>query len=324
MPKNILKIIGIPDDNSAKVVYNDGFLKKFALFFNGNSSFLEDVSLLRDAKITTLYLGGEKQFETIKLPAKPDVIINMICDPEMHKKALSTLNALNFQAPLLNQPLKIFNTQRDVLSQNLPFDERFVIPKTYRIKPKNKAEAQQYAKEFFATQSFLFRPVISHGGEGLLRIDTLLDTSFEDAVFNGENEYFLTEFFDFKSGDRHYKKARFFVLDAEVHPRHYIISNDWKIHSQSRKELLNEPAYKSEEENFLHNPPKLFLDFCTYVYAYLKLDFFGIDCAMLPNGKIVLFEANVCMRPFANHQDAYLQAVNQNIMQEFNSFLLKK
>jgi hypothetical protein len=320
---HILKIIGIPDDNRAKVVYNDGFFQKFALFFDGNSSFLENITL-QDTHITTLYIGGEKQFETIQLPKNPDVIITMICDPEIQKKALSILNSLDFKAPLLNPPSKIFNTARDTLSQNLPFDERFIIPKTYRVAPKNRSEILSYAQTFFGERAFLFRPVISHGGEGLVRVDDVAQEDFHAFVFNGENEYFITEFFDFHSTDGRYKKARFFVLDGKVYPRHYIISSDWKIHSHSRKELFNEAACKKEEENFLNNPPTLFLEFCSYIYEHLKLDFFGIDCAMLPDGKIVLFEANVCMRPFAKHTDAYLQQIENTLLEKFSSLLNTK
>ena len=73
MNLKILKIIGIPDNNSATVIHNGGLFRQFALFFDGNSSFLEDM-VIPNADVATLHLGGVQQLQNIKLPFKPDVI----------------------------------------------------------------------------------------------------------------------------------------------------------------------------------------------------------------------------------------------------------
>lgn len=84
-PLNVLKIIGIPDDNYAKVLYNDGVFAHFSLFFDGNSSFLEK-NAVDGAKIETLYIGGETYPAQFQLKHRPNVIVNMICDPEIHTR----------------------------------------------------------------------------------------------------------------------------------------------------------------------------------------------------------------------------------------------
>jgi len=314
--KHILKIIGIPDDNRVDVGYNDGFLKEFLLNFDGNSSFLENITL-HNAHITTAYLGGKDHFQTLQLAFKPDIIVNMMCDPEVQKKSLLLFENLNFKAPILNHPRDIAKTARDTVSQNLHSTPEFIIPKTYRIAPNTKEEIRALGKHYFGDKAFLFRPVSSHGGEGLFKIDDVTSETFDAFVLDGNKEYFLSEFVDFKNSEGVYQKARFYMINAKAYPRHYIDADTWKIHAHSRESMKN----IEEEKRFLENPPPLFEKFCAYVYAYLKLDFFGVDCAMLPDGKIVLFEANVCMRPFANHTQEHLQAAEKNLLTAFGALL---
>lgn len=323
-PLNILKIIGIPDDNKAVIIHNDGVFRQFSLFFEGNSSFLEDV-IIPNATLTTLHLGGVEQLQNIKLPQKPNVIFNAICDPEIHNRSLALLDEMKSLdvLPMLNSTNDIRKTKRDELSQQLPPHKDFFIPKTFRIAPRSKADIINLAKKNFDGKTFLFRPVSSHGGADLIRIDDYERADFNVYPLDGR-EYFISEFIDFKSSDGLYRKARFFVIDGVVYPRHLIASKDWKIHAGSRQEFSNNAAIASEEEQFLASPPYVFIEFCNHLHAHLKLDFFGVDGALLPDGRVVLFEANVCMRLLAEHKEPYLQAAQTTIQQAFTVLIQKK
>ncbi|MDK9692796.1 MAG: hypothetical protein OEL19_00945 [Sulfurimonas sp.] len=322
-PLNILKIIGIPDDNKAVVIQNDGLFRQFALFFEGNSSFLED-TIIPNTTVTTLHLGGVEQLQNIKLPFKPDIVFNAICDPEIQNRSLALLDDMKFKdiLPMLNTTQNIRKTKRDELSQNLPPHKDFIIPKTYRIKPHLKTDIINSAQKYFEGKAFLFRPVSSHGGTDLIRIDDYHLADF-DAYSLDEREYFISEFIDFKSSDGLYRKARFFVIDGVAYPRHYLISQEWKINL--RHDTIDDNYHNKEEEKFMLSPPKIFDDFCHYLHTYLKLDFFGIDCAILENGKIVLFEANVCMRPFTEASQPYIKSAHIDIQKAFAKLInLKK
>jgi hypothetical protein len=50
MNLKILKIIGIPDNNSATVIHNDGLFRQFALFFDSMAAFEVHV---KDARCMT-------------------------------------------------------------------------------------------------------------------------------------------------------------------------------------------------------------------------------------------------------------------------------
>lgn len=187
---NILKIIGIPDDNKAIVIHNDGLFRQFALFFDGNSSFLENVSF-PNINISTLHLGGAEQLQNIKLPFKPDIIVNSICDPEIQNHSLALLDDMKLadHIPMLNSTNGIRKTKRDELSQTLPEHKDFIIPKTYRISPFSKEDIINEAKKAFKGKPFLFRPVSSHGGTGLIRIDDYESANFNSYALDGR-EYF--------------------------------------------------------------------------------------------------------------------------------------
>lgn len=319
-PLHLLKIIGIPDDNSANVVYNDGFFQQFALFFDGNSSFLEKYKI-EGCHEKTLYVGGEKYPAQFDLKQCPDVIMNMICDPEIQTKSLSILNTIPFDIPLINRPESIHKTSRDLLSQQLPPSEDFLIPKTLRITPYGPNDILETAVEAFGGSSFLFRPVVSHGGEGLIRIDDYKAAEFEAYPMDGKAQYFMTEFIDCRHADGLYRKMRFFIIDGVPYPRHKIVSTSWMIHSQSRSILMSQESYQEEEKSFLENPPAILRAFCTHVYNHLNLDYFGIDCALLDDGKVVLFEANVCMRPYADHDEEYLKNANEAVHKAFGNLV---
>lgn len=323
MSLNILRIMGIPDDNKVVITQNDGMFLKFGLLLNGNSSFLEN-TVLPNTTITTLYLGGAKQLQNIRLPSKPNIVLNLICDPEVQNRSLALLDNMKFEyiLPMLNSAENIRKTKRDELSQQLPPHKDFVIPKTYRIKPHSKTDIINSAKKYFDGKAFLFRPVSSHGGRDLIRIDDYHLADFDTYPLNGQ-EYFISEFIDFKSSDGLYRKARFFVIDGVVYPRHLIVSKDWKIHTDSRQEFFGHEAIASNENFFLVSPPQVLIDFCKHLYAYLKLDFFGVDCALLPDGRVVLFEANVCMRPLIEHKEPYLQVAQTHIQKAFNELIQK-
>lgn len=313
MNLKILKIIGIPDNNSATVIHNDGLFRQFALFFDGNSSFLEDM-VIPNADVATLHLGGVQQLQNIKLPFKPDVIINNICDPEIQTHSLALLDDMNLAdvIPLINSTNGIRKTKRDELSQTLPEHKDFIIPKTYRISPLSKEDIISEAQKVFGKKPFLFRPIASHGGAGLIRIDDYESANFNSYALDGR-EYFITEFIDFCSDDGLYRKARFFVIDGKVYPRHFILSENWKIHASSKIIGLNESVTINEELDFINSPSNTLIQLCHHLYKHLELDFFGIDCALLPDNRAVLFESNVCMRPFSINPSIHLQTARERI-----------
>jgi hypothetical protein len=108
--------------------------------------------------------------------------------------------------------------------------------------------------------------------------------------------YYLSQFRDFRSADGLYRKARFLFVDRIAIPYHLATCPDWLAHYW-RADVTD--ARRMEEADFLANPGTLFTDAALTtiraVATRLDLDFAGIDCAPLPDGRVLLFEANATM-----------------------------
>ncbi len=71
-------------------------------------------------------------------------------------------------------------------------------------------------------------------------------------AFDGENEFYVTQFLDYQSTDGLYRKMRFLIIGDEVIPRHLILSPSWQIHTEDKKmESKLKEQQVNEEIDFL-------------------------------------------------------------------------
>lgn len=83
-------------------------------------------------------------------------------------------------------------------------------------------------------------------------------------------------------------------------PYHLAISDDWLIHRDTSQTKDNE-WMKKEEEAFLGdykcflNLSQKQIEMFDEINRRMDLDFFGIDCALLKDGRFLLFESNPAM-----------------------------
>ena len=111
----------------------------------------------------------------------------------------------------------------------------------------------------------------------------------------------MIEFHDFQSDDRYYRKMRFVFVDGKPYPVHHLISKHWIIHATASREFMKNNAWMADEENSFLEDSAAYLgqQNCSAleeINRRIGLDYFGVDCALLPNGKLLLFEANAAMR----------------------------
>ena len=162
-----------------------------------------------------------------------------------------------------------------------------VAPETRRI--AQAADLYGLAENRF----WLLRPLGAHGGERLERLESAAVASRLD----GRGQY-LTAFHDFRSPDGLYRKYRVFFVNGEPFPYHLAAHDHWLVHYQTsqtpaRRELIE------EERRFLQSPEealggRAYRAICE-VGRRLELDFAGVDFAVLPDGRALLFEANATM-----------------------------
>ncbi len=140
---------------------------------------------------------------------------------------------------------------------------------------------------------FLLRPIGSHAGKGLEAIEAPSDVErFLDAT-PGE-AFTLTQFIDYRGANGWYGKYRIAFVDGAPFLCHMASSEHWMVHYLNAG-MDESPAKRAAEAKAMAE----FDDFKRRHQAGLDalvramgLDYFSIDCAELPDGRILVFEAD--------------------------------
>ena len=144
-----------------------------------------------------------------------------------------------------------------------------------------------------ALQPLLVRPADSQAGNGLALVDSAATLDAHLSRFPAD-EYHVTPFVEYRSADGYYRKYRIIYVDGVAFPYHLAISPRWMVHYQSSP-MREYDWMRDEEAAFLEAPARVIPGWDTAVPAIaraLGLDYFGIDAGVLPDGTLVVFEAD--------------------------------
>ena len=247
--------------------------------------------------ILNLLPGTELDIELLRKSA--DVVVNLIADVDQGETKLAPAKELLelIGKPILNHPDKIKLTDRQSISTLLSNIPNCFTPKTERFKGRDLAVDDFKPDPKFFSYPFLVRRTGTHGGIDFEKIGDGAELK-AFVTQNIEADYYLTEYIDYSSKDGFFRKYRFIYVNDEVYPYHLAIDNKWKIHHVTT-DMLNQTWMQMEEKAYLLDPHNFFGD---AQYAALNairkkvdLDFFGIDCGLGKDGRIIVFEVNACM-----------------------------
>jgi Flp pilus assembly protein TadD len=218
-----------------------------------------------------------------------DLVFNGIGDPDLAPVAPPALERLLRTAarPLLNDPARIARTRRSDLPGLLAGLPGVVVPPVIRHAGPLPALPSGFS------YPVLTRPVGSHGGE---RVRLVADAAgLPDAP---EATHYVTQFVDTVSRDGWYRKYRMILVDRRPYPWHLAVSRHWLVHYVSAG-MECDPARRREDERFLADPEAALgpgaMAALRAIGGRLDLDYAGIDFALLPDGRILVFEANATM-----------------------------
>jgi len=174
----------------------------------------------------------------------------------------------------------------------------------------------------------LVRAAASHGGDSLQRCDNPGELAAR--LQGGQGAHYLTAYRDYRSADGHYRKYRFIFIDRQPLPYHLAISPNWMVHYFSA-DMLAASWKSAEEQRFLDDPAAVLgrraMDAIAAVARRLDLDYAGIDCTLLPDGRVFVFEANASMLVHyepAGSLFAYKNAHVQRIVDAFQRMLERR
>ena len=176
------------------------------------------------------------------------------------------------------------------------------IPATVRVSARTFAEIGAGIEQIESALPdggfpIIARPVDSHGGKGLEKLETTAEVE-NYLARNVVPEYYLSRFVEYRSPDGCYRKYRIAVIDGVPFASHLAISDHWMIHFLNAG--MGESAEKRREEadfmdrfecEFAARHGRAFAEMATLS----GLEYFGVDCGETPDGKLLLFEADTSL-----------------------------
>ena len=252
------------------------------------------------------------------LPAY-DIVFNAIGDQDVTGRSSNMVERFLSQCrkPVLNPPQRIVRTARDGIPALLADIDRVVVPDMIRL--HHSVDVMPLASKFPGKDiafPVLVRPAGSHGGDGLRLFDTKLAL---DAVDFPAGEYYACHYYDYRSTDGYYRKYRVIFIDRQPYPYHLAISENWLVHYVSA-DMLAHQWKRDEELRYLSAPDMVLgqavMQALQEIGKRLDLDFCGIDFSVLPDGQLLVFEANATMlvhpedyHPVLHYKNVHVQDI---------------
>lgn len=203
----------------------------------------------------------------------------------------------NWPRKILNPSVRIRQQDRDRLYRLLRSIPGLEIPMTVRISRSDLEGLNDAAVHVLLEDGqfpLIVRPICSHAGHGLAKLETPSDIA---AYLAGrpEPEFFISRFVDYSSPDGLFRKYRLVCVDGRSYACHMAISEQWKIWYLNADMTIS-AAKRAEEAHFMATFDG---EFAVRQAAALfemtrriGLDYFMVDCAETKTGDLLVFETD--------------------------------
>jgi len=195
--------------------------------------------------------------------------------------------------PVLNAPGRIAHLSREGTWELLRSAAGIAIPRTLRLDRQSLVRLDGDTVEF----PIIARPIGSHAGQGLTRIDTPAGIAAY-LQQQPEVEFYVARFIDYRSADGMFRKYRIALIEGRPFACHMGVSEHWMIHYLNAGMRESGPK-RAEEARFIAEFDQDFAQRHAHAFEALAervgLEYFGIDCGETPEGELLIFEADVAM-----------------------------
>lgn len=276
------------------------------VFVNSNDMYR---ALLGDAEIVQVVMSERITARWVKKNlGEFDLLLNAVSAPERTPRDLEHVETLTsgLGIPVINHPDRVRRSSRLGNTHRLGGHDSVVCPRTIGINlPAPGNRAAEAVRNAIDEQDFEYPVLIRwpgfQSGRHLYRCDKPNDV---DALQwpEGLRQVLVSEYIDYAGGDGVYRKARAFIIGDGLYPRHLLMNDDWMVHAAGRRgtaPLRRDAALRDESlaftddmDNWLPHGAHAGLE---GIRDTLGLDFCGIDFSVLPDGRLLLFEANPIM-----------------------------
>ncbi len=234
-----------------------------------------------------------------------DVAFMAVGETADNAALLERLPALlkNWPRPVVNNlPEVVLALTRDGVSQMFANEPSILSPMNVRV---DRQQLQKIAQDAGALQGVLpgaafpiiVRPTTTHAGKGMEKMEHAADLD-DYLLRHADGLFYIAPFVDYSGPDGLFRKQRIAFIDGRAYPAHWATSEHWMVHYLSAN-MGEHPARRAEEEAWMRDFDSVFaVRYATAFEALHRrfgLDYFGIDCAEMPDGRLLLFEADVAM-----------------------------
>ena len=284
-----------------------------------------------DIDIEIQYVAAD-QLPALPVPDHDVVLVGIGAGESDLLRALEPVLA-QWSKPVINAPQRISVTERSAASRLLRDAPGILMPSTLTAKRKHLQEIAgggARLSDYFVGCDFpvILRPLDSHGGHGLERIDGRADLAGYLGRIN-EAQFYLSPFVDYSGADGLFRKYRVALIDGVAYACHMAISEQWMIHYVNAG-MYEDAAKRAEEADFMAN----FGDFArrhgaalAAVHERTGLDYLCLDCAESRDGRLLIFEIDHVMVVHAMDPEdlfPYKRAQMQKVVDAFRNLLLAR
>ena len=240
--------------------------------------------------ISKVFVEADNLPKRNELPAF-DVAFNAVAESADSDASLEALESWlpSLGRPFLNDPVAVRKLSRDGVARDFAGLDGALVPVTRRMR------REDLPHELHGPH--VIRPVGSQAGADFARVDNAAQLR-EYRDDHAAGAFYLTPFVDYRRKDGFFRKYRIIFIGGIPYAHHLAISDRWMVHYYN---ALNdrEAWIRAEEERFLADVHSVFdgprarvLD---EIANRVRLDYFGIDCSVLEDGRVLVFEIDPAM-----------------------------
>jgi Flp pilus assembly protein TadD/glutathione synthase/RimK-type ligase-like ATP-grasp enzyme len=241
-----------------------------------------------------------------KLP-RPHLILNNWVNAELLSKGgrLDFIAAFvdRLDLPVLNHPRAVALVTREHNAKRLGDIAGLVVPRLSRFRNES-AECDGLARSIAENFGFpvIIRDARMQAGKQTEKIDSFEQLTAHLAQTPAKDLYAI-EFIDNRIADGLYRKIRAVTFGNEMIISHVQFGAQWNVHrdrdSAAASRLAVPPAEEAFAQSVLFRPDETLgeqaMAALRAIRARTPLDFYGIDFDVMPDGRLVFFEANAAM-----------------------------
>ena len=244
------------------------------------------------------YMEHAREAQIASLP-RYDLVFNSIGDPDLTDPSATMLRRFlkRCRRPVLNDPARVAQTTRSLTPALLGDLDDVVVPPTARLEHAATLGLRDAVENAGFSLPVLLRPAGSHRGRGLALAETWAEAATHAAAL-GAQDLYLTAYRDCRSADGRFRQGRAIFVAGRPYPYHWAVGDQWRVRCDTSG-TAGEPARQAEERHFLADP-KGFVGARAWaaiarIGERLGLDYCGLDFSLLPDGRVLVFEADATM-----------------------------